>query len=59
VVVVSEETGLISLAVAGRLEIGLTSDKLRERLQALMNAPAAAAAAAPEPEPVLERIPRG
>jgi diadenylate cyclase len=58
VVVVSEETGLISLAVGGKLEIGLTSDTLRERLQVLMSAPAASPTA-PEPEPMLERIPRG
>ncbi|MBA2564950.1 MAG: TIGR00159 family protein [Gemmatimonadetes bacterium] len=59
VVVVSEETGTISLAVGGELETGFTSDTLRERLQGLMSAPAASPASAPEPEPVLERVPRG
>jgi hypothetical protein len=44
--------------VGGKLEIGLASETLRERLQALLSAPAPAPAA-PEPEPVLERIPRG
>jgi diadenylate cyclase len=58
VVIVSEETGLISLAVGGELEVGLSSERLRERLQGLMSAPGAQAPAA-EPEPVLERIPRG
>lgn len=58
VVVVSEETGTISLAVGGRLEVGLTSDTLRERLQSLMIS-GKAAAVAPETEPALERIPRG
>ena len=60
VVVVSEETGTISLAVGGKLEVGFTSDTLRERLQALMSTAATGVAAPePEPEPVLERIPRG
>jgi len=36
VVVVSEETGTISLAVEGRLERGLDADSLRERLQRLL-----------------------
>jgi diadenylate cyclase len=36
VVVVSEETGTISLAVEGRLERGLDPDALRERLQRLL-----------------------
>ncbi len=36
VVVVSEETGTISLAVEGRLERGLDADALRERLQKLL-----------------------
>ena len=35
-VVVSEETGLISLAIAGDLERGLTADALRLRLRALL-----------------------
>jgi diadenylate cyclase len=58
VVVVSEETGTISLAVGGKLESGFTSDTLRERLQVLMSAPGAEAPIA-EAEPVLERVPRG
>jgi diadenylate cyclase len=58
VVVVSEETGTISLAVGGKLESGFTSDTLRERLQVLMSAPGPEAPMA-EPEPVLERVPRG
>jgi diadenylate cyclase len=60
VVVVSEETGTISLAVGGKLEMGFTSDTLRERLQGLMSAGGGAPAAhEPEPEPVLERVARG
>jgi diadenylate cyclase len=35
-VVVSEETGMISLALDGRIERGLSGDELRERLQALV-----------------------
>ena len=35
-VVVSEETGIISLAIAGDLERGLTADALRLRLRALL-----------------------
>jgi diadenylate cyclase len=35
-VVVSEETGQIALAIDGRIERGLTSDALRERLRALV-----------------------
>lgn len=35
-VVVSEETGLISLALDGRMERALTADQLRERLRALV-----------------------
>ena len=35
-VVVSEETGLISLVVDGRIERSLDSDSLRTRLQALL-----------------------
>ena len=35
-VVVSEETGLISLALDGRIERGLSGDQLRERLRALV-----------------------
>jgi diadenylate cyclase len=60
VVVVSEETGTISLAVGGELEMGFTSDTLRERLQTLMVA-GKPAGGVPEPdhEPVLERVPRG
>jgi diadenylate cyclase len=34
-IVVSEETGAVSLAVGGGLERGLTADQLRERLRAL------------------------
>jgi diadenylate cyclase len=34
-IVVSEETGAVSLAVGGALERGLTADQLRERLRAL------------------------
>lgn len=57
VVVVSEESGTISLAVAGGLEVGFTSDTLRERLQGLMTAPSPALVP-PETEPVLERVAR-
>jgi diadenylate cyclase len=35
-VVVSEETGLISLALDGRIERGLNADQLRERLRSLV-----------------------
>ena len=35
-IVVSEETGIISLAIAGDLESGLTADALRLRLRALL-----------------------
>ena len=35
-VVVSEETGQISLALDGRIERGLTPDALRERLRVLV-----------------------
>jgi diadenylate cyclase len=42
VLIVSEETGTLSLACAGELERGLTPEKLSERLQALLNAPQAA-----------------
>jgi len=35
-VVVSEETGQISLALGGRIERGLRPDELRTRLQALV-----------------------
>src|SRR5919106_17359 len=35
-VVVSEETGLISLALDGRIQRGLTPDELRERMRALV-----------------------
>jgi len=35
-VVVSEETGLISLALDGRIERGLSGDQLRERLRSLV-----------------------
>jgi diadenylate cyclase len=35
-VVVSEETGQISLALDGRIQRGLTSDELRERMRALV-----------------------
>jgi diadenylate cyclase len=35
-IVVSEETGAISLALAGALERGLTPDRLRQRLKALL-----------------------
>jgi diadenylate cyclase len=35
-VVVSEETGLISLALDGRIERGLSGDQLRERLRTLV-----------------------
>jgi diadenylate cyclase len=35
-IVVSEETGAISLALGGNLERGLTADQLRERLRALL-----------------------
>jgi len=35
-IVVSEETGIISLAIAGDLERGLTADALRIRLRALL-----------------------
>ena len=35
-IVVSEETGIISLAIAGDLERGLTADALRLRLRALL-----------------------
>ena len=35
-VVVSEETGLISLALDGQIERGLTPDELRERMRALV-----------------------
>lgn len=60
VVVVSEETGMISIAFGGKLEAGFTSDTLRERLQALMSAPKEAAPAVEPPhEPVLERMARG
>jgi diadenylate cyclase len=38
VVVVSEETGVISVAVDGVIERGLDPDRLRERLTALLNA---------------------
>src|SRR5262249_56173074 len=38
VVVVSEETGVISLAVDGVIERGLDTDRLQERLTALLNA---------------------
>jgi diadenylate cyclase len=36
-IVVSEETGKISLALEGRIERGLTADLLRARLNALMH----------------------
>lgn len=39
VVVVSEETGTISLALEGRLDRGLDGDALRERLQELLSPP--------------------
>lgn len=42
-VVVSEETGTISLAVEGQLERGLDGDSLRARLQELLAPPAGAA----------------
>ena len=42
VVVVSEETGRISLAVGGRLEKSLSPEQLTERLQTLLRAPARA-----------------
>jgi diadenylate cyclase len=35
-IVVSEETGAISLAIGGALERGLTADQLRDRLRALL-----------------------
>ena len=35
-VVVSEETGLISLALDGQVERGLTPDELRERMRSLV-----------------------
>jgi len=35
-VVVSEETGMISLALDGRIERGLSGDQLRERLRQLV-----------------------
>ena len=35
-VVVSEETGQISLALDGRIERGLTAERLRERLRSLI-----------------------
>jgi diadenylate cyclase len=35
-VVVSEETGQISLALEGRIERGLTPDELRERMRQLV-----------------------
>ena len=38
-VIVSEETGRISLALEGSIESGLTADALRDRLQALLTAP--------------------
>ncbi|MFN2433573.1 MAG: diadenylate cyclase CdaA [Gemmatimonadota bacterium] len=59
VVVVSEETGTISVAVGGGLESGFTSDTLRERLQALLSPAPAGGAGEPDLEPVLERVPRG
>lgn len=37
VVIVSEETGIISLAVNGKLQRGLTSDKLKEQLNTLLH----------------------
>ena len=36
VVIVSEETGTISIAVGGKLQRGLAEDKLRERLKSLL-----------------------
>lgn len=38
-VIVSEETGNISVAYKGRLETGLTAERLRERLQEIQNKP--------------------
>ena len=49
VIVVSEETGAISLAESGRLETPLAPDQLRKRLMALLRA-----AEAPLEEPSLE-----
>jgi diadenylate cyclase len=40
VIVVSEETGIISLAVGGKLERHHTQERLREALQELLDAPA-------------------
>jgi diadenylate cyclase len=55
VVIVSEETGTISLAVEGNLETPLTPDELRTRLMQLLRAAEAPLAehslSTPEPEP--------
>jgi diadenylate cyclase len=63
-VIVSEETGGISLAVAGNIERDLTADKLRERMSELLRqfihsgAVSGSHAATPELEQQFERIGR-
>ena len=54
-VVVSEETGQISLALDGRIERGLTADELRERLRYADHAAAGRAAGS---APDLRRVAR-
>jgi diadenylate cyclase len=52
-IVVSEETGAISLALGGTLERGLTADRLRDRLRALLGSSRRATEHQPEaPSPV-------
>lgn len=55
VVVVSEETGLVSLAVEGRLETGLDGDRLTRRLEELL-APVAPEAAGSRWWPAVRRL---
>ena len=59
VIIVSEETGTISLAESGRLQEDLTADRLRERLEELLHAAEATltehSLETPEPTPLEEQ----
>ncbi|MBI4463559.1 MAG: DNA integrity scanning protein DisA nucleotide-binding domain protein, partial [Acidobacteria bacterium] len=53
-ITVSEETGFISLAVSGSIEVGLSAERLAERLREIFGHPLPPAAPAPARNPAWE-----